>query len=357
MPHAVIMAGGAGTRLWPLSRNARPKQLLRLFGGKSLLRGAYERLAALLPPQHIYVITGAKYLPLVARELPELPTENLFGEPQGRDTANAVALSAAILHQREPDCVMGIFTADHVITPTEKFTEAISRAFETADRNPQALVTMGITVRSPETAFGYVKRGKAIAEHVYAVDEFTEKPDPVRAQLYAADEAYYWNSGMFAWRTSAILDEVKTNLPVSYHGVTEIARHWDTPQREDKLHEIYPGLQKISIDFAVMERAREVYVVEMDCNWADVGSWTQLASVLEADAHGNIAVAPRVLNLGSSGVTVVSESPEHLIATVGLKDLVIVHADDATLVCKKRDAQSLKELIARIREAYDERYL
>ncbi|HRX85168.1 MAG TPA: mannose-1-phosphate guanylyltransferase [Phycisphaerae bacterium] len=357
MAHAVIMAGGAGTRLWPLSRKARPKQLLRLFGGKSLLRGAYERLAALLPPEQIYVITGAKYLPLVARELPEVPTENLFGEPQGRDTANAVALSAAILHERDPDSVMGIFTADHVITPTDKFTAAVSRAFETAAQHAQSLVTLGITVRSPETAFGYVKRGKAIADSVFAVDEFTEKPDPVRAQLYAASDDYYWNSGMFAWRSAAILDEVKLNLPVTHTGVTEIARHWDTPQREDKLHEIYPKLQKISIDFAVMERAREVYVVEMDCAWADVGSWTQLNSVLETDEQGNLAVAERVLNLGSTGVTVVSESPEHLIATVGLKDLVIVHADDATLVCKKRDAQSLKELIARIREAYDERYL
>lgn len=351
------MAGGAGTRLWPLSRKARPKQLLRLFGGKSLLRGAFERLAALLDPSEIYVITGAKYLPLVARELPELPTENLFGEPQGRDTANAVALAASILHQRDPDSVMGIFTADHVITPTSRFTEAVDRSFKTAAENPSALITMGITVRSPETAFGYVKRGEKIAERVYAVEEFTEKPDPVRAQLYAAAGNYFWNSGMFAWKTSAILDELKINLPVSHEGVSEIAAHWDTPQREDKLHEIYPKLQKISIDFAVMERARKVLVVEMDCDWADVGSWTQLNTVLKTDAHGNITVADRVLNLGSSGITVISEDAEHLIATVGLEDLVIVHSDDATLVCKKRDAQSLKELIAKIKDAYDDRYL
>lgn len=357
MPHAVIMAGGAGTRLWPLSRKARPKQLLRLFGGKSLLRGSFERLAALLPPAQIYVITGAKYLPLVARELPEVPVENLFGEPQGRDTANAVALSAAILHQRDPESVMGIFTSDHVITPIEKFTQAVATAFEVAQQQPQALVTMGITVRSPETAFGYVRRGRQHAEHVYEVDEFTEKPDPVRAQQYAADGNYYWNSGMFAWKTAAILDELKLNLPVTHSGVTDIARSWDSPQRDEKLHEIYPSLQKISIDFAVMERARQVFVVEMDCDWADVGSWTQLNAVLGTDAYGNLSVGPRVLNLGSTGVTVVSESAEHLIATVGLKDLVIVHADDATLVCKKRDAQSLRELIAKVKEAYDERYL
>jgi mannose-1-phosphate guanylyltransferase len=357
MPHAVIMAGGAGTRLWPLSRKARPKQLLRLFGGKSLLRGAYERLAALLAPEQIYVITGAKYLPLVARELPELPTENLIGEPQGRDTANAVGLAAAVLHQRDPDAVMGIFTADHVITPTEKFTAAVASAFKTAANQADALITMGITVRGPETAFGYVKRGTPLAEQVYAVEEFSEKPDPVRAQQYADSGDYFWNSGMFAWRTSAILEELKLNLPVSYAGVSEIAAHWDTPQREDKLHAIYPTLQKISIDFAVMERARRVFVVEMDCDWADVGSWTQLDAVIPPDAHGNLTVADRVLNLGSSGITVVSEDADHLIATVGLRDLVIVHSDDATLVCKKRDAQTLKELIAKIKEAYEDRFL
>ncbi len=357
MAHAVIMAGGAGTRLWPMSRKTRPKQLLRLFGGKSLLRGAYERLTALLPPENIHVITGAKYLPLVAAELPELPADNLFGEPEGRDTANAVGLSAAILHQRDPDAVMGIFTADHIITPVEAFTQAVQRSFETAAAQPEALITMGITVRSPETAFGYVKRGEPLAERVYAVKQFKEKPDPVRARRYFESGEYFWNSGMFAWRAAAILDELRINLPASHAGVTEIAEHWDTPQRDEKLHAIYPKLQKISIDFAVMERARQVFVVEMDCDWADVGSWSQLAAVLAPDAYGNISVAERAINLGSSGITVVSDNPEHLIATVGLKDLIIVHADDATLVCKKRDAQSLKEVVARVKEEFGDRYL
>ncbi len=356
MAHAVIMAGGAGTRLWPLSRKDRPKQLLRLFNGKSLLRSSYERLTEVLEPSNIHVITGANHLPKVAEELPELPKENLIGEPEGRDTANAVGLAAAILHKRDPESVMGIFTADHVIRPVSQFAQAVDLAFKTAAANPTALIPIGITVRAPETAFGYVKRGEQIAEDVYRVEQFTEKPDKNLAALYAASGDYYWNSGMFAWRTSAILDELKVNLPVSYNGVTEIAEAWDTPERQARLESIYPTLQKISIDFAVMERAKNVMVVEMNCHWADVGSWTQLGEVLPSDQHGNISVSKRTFNLGSDGVTVVSEDDKHLIATVGLHDLTIVHSNDATLVCKKSDAQSIKTLLAEIEMAHGDIY-
>lgn len=357
MTHGVIMAGGAGTRLWPLSRQGRPKQLLRLVDGRSLLRAAYERLTTVLPPERIYVITGARHLPLVAAEVPEVPAANLLGEPEGRDTANAVGLAAAILHEREPDAVMGVFTADHVITPVEGFTTAVSLALRTAADHPQTLVTLGITVAAPETAFGYVKRGPRLADGVYRVAGFTEKPDAATAGRYAAAGDYYWNSGMFAWRTGAILEELRLNLPLSYEGVTRIARVWDTPERAEALAAIYPGLPKISIDYAVMERAREVIVVEMDCAWRDVGSWVQLGAVLPADAQGNTSAAARVLDVGSRGVTVVCEDAAHLVVTVGLEDVVVVHAPDATLVCRKRDAQALKELLARVEAEYGDRYL
>lgn len=355
MRHAVIMAGGAGLRLWPLSRASRPKQLLKLAQGKSLLRLAYERVAELLGAESIYVITGAEHLDLVAEELPELPAENLFGEPVGRDTANAVGLAAAILKHRDPQATMGVFTADHVITPTNRFAATVTRAFDLADRHADALVTMGIVPTRPETGYGYVQRGPALADGVFEVQRFAEKPDLATAEQYLAGGDYYWNSGMFAWRVDAILEQLKQHLPEAHTGVSEIAADWDTPQRGAKLEAVYPHLPKISIDFAVMEKAPRVLVVEMDCKWVDLGSWTALEGVIDPDPDGNVIAAPETVTLNARNNVLVSED-DHLIAAFGVEDLVVIHSADATLVCRKQDAQALKELVTKVTDRYEGRY-
>lgn len=355
MRHAVIMAGGAGTRLWPLSRKQRPKQLLRLFGGKSLLRQSFDRVAVVLPPANINVITNRRYLSTVAEELVELPSENLIGEPEGRDTAAAIGLSAALLSQRDRDAVIGMFTADHIITPTDRFHRTIDRAFEVAEANPDALVTMGIRPNRPDTSYGYVRRAKQLADGVYEAIKFTEKPNSTKAVHYLASGEYYWNSGMFVWRAETILGELKKQLPTTYDAVTAIAACTDPQQREARLADLYPKLMKISIDFAVMEHAKRVIVVEMDCHWVDVGSWPAMETVIEADADGNVRACPRAIHLGSRGNIVVSVD-QHLIATVGVEDLVIVHSPDATLICKKRDASSIRELVQNVREHYGDEY-
>ncbi len=356
MRHAVIMAGGAGTRLWPLSRVARPKQLLPIFGGKSLLRQSYERLAALLPNEAIYVITACAHMPLVAKELPELSEDNLFGEPVGRDTANAVGLAAAILFHRDPDGEMGIFTADHIINPVDAFASTVDRAYTTAAQNPDALVTLGIRPVSPHTGYGYLQRGDQVADGVYEVRKFTEKPNITAAMRYLASGEYYWNSGMFTWRLRTILDQIDEHLHNSFDGLMECAKAWDTPDRDETLARIYPKLMKISVDFAVMERAKRVLLVEMNCQWIDVGAWTALEHVVSGDADGNLSVAPNSIHLGSRGNVIVAEG-DHLIATIGVDDLVIVHSDDATLICTKRDAQGIKELVANVREQFGDAYL
>ncbi len=355
MRHAVIMAGGAGLRLWPLSRSARPKQLLKLAQGRSLLRLAYERVGRLLNPSSIYVITNAAHLDLIAAELPELPRDNLLGESEGRDTANAVGLAAAILEARDPDAVMGVFTADHVITPPDRFAAAVSRAFDAAEQHPDALVTMGIVPTRAETSYGYVQRGTALGEGVYQVRRFAEKPDLETAKRYLASGDHYWNSGMFTWRADTILEQLKEHLPESFIGVTEIAQAWDTPQRDRRLADVYPRLPKISIDFAVMEKAPRVLVVEMDCRWVDLGSWTALASVNEPDADGNVIAAPRAVTVNASGNVLVSEN-DHLLAAFGINDLVVVHSPDATLICRKEDAAALKALVGQVRERYGAEY-
>lgn len=356
MRHAVIMAGGAGVRLWPLSRRNRPKQILRLFSGTSLLRQSYERVATLLEPEQINVITSQSHLPFVSEELPELPAANLIGEPTGRDTANAVGMAAAVLAKRDPESVMGVFTADHIITPMDRFRNAVEQAYQAVERNPDALATMGIRPSRPDTNYGYVWRGERLGEGLYEVKKFTEKPTVAKAVKYLASGEYYWNSGMFTWRTATILDQLEKHLPQSYESICAIADAWHTEERQQKLESLYPGLMKISIDFAVMERADRVLVVEMSCHWVDVGSWPAIESVVPADADGNVSACPSVIHLGSRGNIVVSED-KHLIATIGVDDLVIIHAPDATLICTKRDATGIKELVDNVGTKFGEEYL
>ncbi len=355
MRHAVIMAGGAGVRLWPLSRRKYPKQLLKLFSGTSLLRQSYERIAALLPPEQIHVITGQSHLPIIAEELPELPAANLIGEPIGRDTANAVGLAAAVIAQSDPEAVIGMFTADHIITPMECFCSAVEQAYATAEENGNALVTMGIRPTRPDTNYGYVRRGERLGEGVYVVETFTEKPNMTDAMKYFSSGEYYWNSGMFAWRASTILAQIEKHMPQSYGPILEIATAWKSEERQQKLESLYPTLMKISIDFAVMEHADRVLVVEMGCHWVDVGSWPAIEGVIQPDADDNVSACERVMHLGSRGNLVVSEE-KHLIATIGVDDLVIVHSRDATLICKRRDAQSIKELVNNVTQVYGEEY-
>lgn len=356
MRHAVIMAGGAGVRLWPLSRRSRPKQVLKLFSGTSLLRESYERVASLLAPEQIHVITNESHLPFVSEDLPELPKENLIGEPVGRDTANAVALATAVVRKRDPEAVVGIFTADHVITPIERFRNSLDQAYQVAEQQPEVLVTMGIKPSRPDTNYGYIRRGERVGEHVYRVRAFTEKPSADQAVEYLSSGEYYWNSGMFVWQASTILDELKRNLPLSYDAACEIAEAWPTEGGKQRLRDLYPGLEKISIDYAVMEHAEHVQVVQLDCRWVDVGSWPALASVVEADADGNVSACDQVIHVDSHRNIVASED-EHLIATIGVDDLVVIHSPDATLVCKKEDATRIKELVEKVRATFGEKYL
>ncbi len=355
MRHAVIMAGGVGTRLWPLSRKDHPKQILKLFAGTSLLRQCYDRVAACLSADQIHIITNQAHLPIIAKELPELPPANLIGEPVGRDTANAVGLAAAVLAQQDKEAVIGIFPADHVISPLDRFCAAVEQAFAAAEQNPDALVTVGVRPTRADTNYGYIHRGERLADGLYEVKQFTEKPSLAAAMKYVASGEYYWNSGMFAWRASTILNQLKKHLPQSHASILEIAAAWRSDARQSKLESIYPTLMRISIDFAVMERADRVLVVEMGCHWVDVGSWPAIESVIHADGDGNVSACGRVIHLGSRGNIVVCED-KHLIATIGIDDLVIVHSPDATLICTRRDAQGIKELVDNVRQRYGDEY-
>jgi len=350
MHHAVIMAGGSGTRLWPLSRQDRPKQLLKLFEGKSLLRIGFERLWGLLPAEQIYVITGRQYLAAIAEELPEVPPANLFGEPCPRDTAPAVGLSAHLLALRDPKGTMGVFTADHIVEPIDRFRETVREAFDVAESHPDLLVTFGIKPTGPHTGYGYIHRGRPLGAKAYEIRAFKEKPDLLTAGMYVADGEHYWNSGMFVWRIPTILAEFEEHQPEMNRELQSVAPKFGDESRAEAVSRSFSRLTRISVDFAIMEKARRVAVVEMPCRWLDVGSWTSLAEIFPPDPAGNTRAAPNVAMLDARHNILVSES-EHLLAAVGVDDLIIVHSADATLVCRRQDAQRIKDLVGQLNSA------
>lgn len=364
MEYGVIMAGGSGTRLWPMSRGTKPKQLLSIIGGKSLLRLSYERLASFLPPERILVCTSSTYADQVQREL-GLPADNILGEPTGRDTANAVGFPAAVLLKRDPDAVMAVVTADHVIRPINRFAGAIKLAFRTVKQFPNALVTFGIRPTFPHTGLGYVHRGQAVkvgAKDAYFVEQFKEKPDLQTAKKYLAKGDYLWNSGMFVWRADTILGELQLHLPDSHTGLTKIGQSWGTATAQKVVKRIYPELPRKSIDFAVMEPASQgkgkarVMMVDMPVEWFDVGSWPALADVLERDASGNTISGPLTLLVDSCDNVIVSDDPQHLIAAAGLEKMIIVHTKNATMVCPIDKSQRVKELAETAKAKFGTQY-
>ncbi len=362
MNYAVIMAGGTGKRLWPLSRRKRPKQVLKLLDGQTLLGRCFERLTPIFDVRNILALTNVEYADVVRENLPDLPFNNVIAEPVVRDTTGAIGLAASILAKFDPDATMALLTADQLLEPPQVLQQALTDAFKFITGNPDALVTFGIKPTFPSTQLGYIKCADPrecpkCRNTVYSVEAFKEKPDEQTAQRYVESGEYSWNSGMFVWRAKTIMANLQKFLPETTEPLQRIGRAWDTPLQEKTLQEWFPKLPKISIDYAVMEKASQVHAIRLDCKWLDMGSFAALADVIKSDENNNAVVAGASELLDCHNDIIVTEDKGHLIAAIGLQDIVIAHTPDATLVCHVSQTERLKTLLEKMEQRGLTKYL
>ncbi|MFW6039403.1 MAG: mannose-1-phosphate guanylyltransferase [bacterium] len=356
MDYALIIAGGSGTRLWPMSTRDTPKQLIPFIDGKSLLQLAVERLQRLLPDERIYVCAGEGHREAILGHVPSLAADRFIAEPEGRDTLNAVGLGTGVLGRDDPEAVVGVFTADHLIEPADRFAAIVRQGYALAEARAQALVTFGVEPTHAATGYGYLQLDAPLeGANAFRVAQFKEKPDADTAQQYleAGPHCYLWNSGMFVWRAATLMRCIERFAPENYAGLQRCIEAWRTPRWDEVLRQVYPTLRKISVDYAVMEPATgeqagdgevEVVAVPLAVRWLDVGSWPSFAQTRASDEAGNCAAGCHTLMLDTRNTLAASSHDGHLIAAIGVEDLIVIHTPRATLVCRADQAERIKEL-------------
>jgi len=345
--YAVILAGGSGTRFWPLSREMKPKQMLKVFGDETMIQQTVTRVSRLADLKRIYVVTGGKYAFDMRRQIAEVYDNSGFDllvEPVGKNTAPAIGLAAIHIRKKSPGAVMCVMPSDHVIMQPEAFENVISKAVGAARKG--YLTTIGIVPGRPETGYGYIKKGaalgKAAGKEVFSVAGFVEKPDFRTAEKYIATGEYLWNSGIFVWKADDILEEIKRQQPDLYKGLLAIEKSIGKKNEHETLEKVFTGFNSLSVDYGIMEHAEKVAVVPADMGWNDVGSWRALDDISEKDGAGNI-ITGNVVDVGSRNSIIYAG--ERLVATIGLEEAVVVDTPDATLICNKNNTQDVRKVV------------
>lgn len=346
--YALILAGGGGTRLWPVSRKNKPKQLLALTDDATLFQISVRRLLPLFPTERILVITGECYVDALRQDAPEIPAENFIVEPSARDSGPAVALGLAHIYHRNPDAVVAMVTADHHIADEECFRQVLIGAYEPAN-NEDKIVTLGIQPSYAATGFGYIQRGTRCGTYnhfeAFKALKFTEKPSKLTAERFVASRQYSWNSGMFIWSVKRGLNEFQWHQPELSRHIDAIRERIGQPDYEETLRAHWPLIDKISIDYAIMEKADNMIVIPVNIGWNDIGSWASLFDVLEKDGLNNCirgALADKYIPLQSNNIMVHSD---RLIVAIGVQDLIVIETNDVLMICHRDHTQAVKEVV------------
>lgn len=359
MLHAVIMAGGSGTRFWPASRQAKPKQLLAMGSKTTMLQATYARLQGLVSSEHILVLTNEQLTDAVREQAPTLPVEHIIGEPFKRDTAPCIGVAASLVVAADPDGVMVVMPSDHVISPKADFHRALKAGVDLVNAHPDQIVTFGIKPTYPAESFGYIQRGAAIEASqdvsAFSVECFREKPKREVAEEYLSAGTFYWNSGIFLWKARTILDALKEYEPEMYEHLDRISQSIGSAEFTATFRQEFEKIQGKSIDFAVMERYPTVSVIEAPFSWDDVGSWQAIARLIDPDENGN-AVEGNFLPIDSKDMIVRSDDG-HLVVTIGMQDTIVVHTPDATLVAPKSEEERVREVVQQLKELGHAQYL
>ncbi len=357
--YALIMAGGGGTRLWPLSRKTRPKQLLPLIEEHSMFRASVERLIPILSAERVFVVTGASQVAQLQADAPEIPAENFIVEPFGQNTGPAVGLATTHIQQRDPDAVIAVVTADHHIADEAKFQRVITAAAEQAREG--FIVTLGISPSFPATGYGYIRRGEVLAQQgefqIYHADGFTEKPVLETATEFVLSGLYSWNSGMFIFQAERLVAEYARQQPEMHRLLQAIRAAIGTNDYAAALGTHWPQMPRLSIDYAVMEQAERMAVIPVDMGWSDIGSWATLYEVLDGDSAGNVT-------RGTNGIPHIHIDTQdslifskRMVATIGLKDIVIVDTDDVLLICHRDRSQDVRQVVEQLKQSGDATHL
>ncbi len=355
--YAVIMAGGGGTRLWPLSKKNRPKQLLSFDNKSSLFALAVERLNGQFKPENIFVVTIAEQVPALLEQAPYLSQDQFIIEPQPKGTASVIGLAAIQLIRKDPNAVMAVLTADHIIGNLPLFHSLLTTALPLAEQNH--LMTLGIKPTFPATGYGYIKAGKEYSSSgSYFTERFVEKPNEDLATQYVQDGNYYWNSGMFIWRADRILREFSQQMPDLYEKLMQIAELLEKSDYKKDIINIWASIKPQTIDYGIMENAEDVLLLKAeDLQWNDVGSWDSLFDFLSADKFGNVIKNTQEVIRDTKDVLIINENDKKIIAVIGLKDLVIIDTENALLVCKKGETQRVKEIVEELKNKKMDNYL